>query len=180
MYEKKKKETIKDGFSGTKNGNETSSNETVTANDELRQLIAQFVAEAVKNERASFEKDFEGRIASEREDAQRLASMSAEDRAKVEMERREKDFESERAQYVSERAEFEAAKELAARDLPVSFAKMVANPDREIMIENIDAFKTEYMKAIEAGLSNRLKGTLPRVSREKGNISDPFLNGLGM
>ncbi len=180
MYEKKKKETMKDGFSGGKYGNKTSQNGAAHVNDELKQLIAQLVADAVKSERASFEKEFESRIASEREDAERLASMSAEDRAKVEMERREKDFESERAQYVSERAEFEAAKELAARDLPVSFAKMAANPDRETMIKNIDAFKTEYMKAIEAGLSNRLKGTLPRVSKEKESISDPFLNGLGM
>ena len=36
------------------------------------------------------------------------------------------------------------------------------------------------MKAIEAGLSQRLKGTLPKVSKEKEQVSDPFLNGLGM
>ena len=79
------------------------------------------------------------------------------------MERRQKDFETERQQYVSERAEFEAAKELAAQNLPVNFSKMVADADKETMLENIASFKAEYMKAIEAGLSQRLKGTLPKV-----------------
>ena len=104
-----------------------------------------------------------------------MATMSAEDRAKAEMDKRQKDFENERQQYVSERAEFEAAKELAAQNLPVNFARMVADADKDVMAENIERFKAEYMKAIE-----RLKGVPPKISREKENLTDPFLSGLGM
>ena len=96
------------------------------------------------------------------------------------MDKRQKDFENERQQYVSERAEFEAAKELAAQNLPVNFARMVADADKDVMAENIERFKAEYMKAIESGLSERLKGVPPRISREKENLTDPFLSGLGM
>lgn len=58
---------------------------------------------------------------------------------------------AERAQYVSERNEFEAAKELTAQGLPVVFARFVADGDKEKMLENISVFKAEYLKAIETG-----------------------------
>ena len=162
MDEKKKQ--------GTLNG-DTKNENRGHKNDELKNLIVGYVAEAIKNEKATWEKDFSDRIVSEREDAVKMATMSAEDRAKAE---------NERQQYVSERAEFEAAKELAAQNLPVNFARMVADADKDIMAENIERFKAEYMKAIESGLSERLKGVPPRISREKENLTDPFLSGLGM
>lgn len=176
MYEKTKQET--------KNQKEKQTNKTETVEksegESLKETIAKYVAKAVAEAKASWEKDFETRIVSEREDAARLATMSSEERAREEMERKQKDFESERQQYVSEKSEFEAAKELAAQNLPVNFAKMVADGDKEVMMENIASFKKEYMNAIEEGLSNRLKGTLPRVSKEREHAGDPFLNGLGM
>ena len=133
MDEKKKQGTL-NGDTKNENGGHK--------NDELKNLIARYVAEAIKNEKATWE--------------------------------------NERQQYVSERAEFEAAKELAAQNLPVNFARMVADADKDIMAENIERFKAEYMKAIESGLSERLKGVPPRISREKENLTDPFLSGLGM
>lgn len=145
-------------------------------NKELKAVIEKYIAEA----RESWEAELEERIKSEREDAARLASMSSEERAKVEMEKRQKDFETERQQYICERAEFDAAKELASQDLPVNFARVLANADRNIMLDNISRFKAEYMKAIEAGISQRLRGTLPKVSKNKEQTGDPFLSGLGM
>lgn len=149
-------------------------------NNELEELIVSLVSEAVKNERDVWEKEFEQKIVSEREDAARLATMSADDRAKAEIEKKQKAFETEREQYVSERAEFEAAKELAKQNLPVNFAHMLSDSDREKMLEKIASFKAEYMKAIENALSERLRGTAPRISRREDNVNDPFLNGLGM
>ena len=146
---------------------------------ELKAMIKQYVCEALEDMKQSFGREIETRIAAEREDAAKMASMSSEDRARAEIEKSRKAFESERAEYVSEKAEFEAAKELTAQNLPVTFARFVADGDKDVMLENISAFKTEYLKAIEAGLTDRLKGRLPRVSKEKEQPFDPFLNGLG-
>ncbi len=179
MYEKKNKGTLNKKYPQENEGHKNNDNKG-HENSELKSVIASYVQEALKEAKASWEKDFETRISAEREDAAKLATMSTEERAKVEMERKQKDFENERQLYVTERAEFEAAKELASQNLPVNFAKMVADPDRETMTSNIETFKAEYLKAIEMGLSQRLKGTLPRVSKEKEQMGDPFLNGLGM
>ncbi|MBQ6558271.1 MAG: DUF4355 domain-containing protein, partial [Clostridia bacterium] len=69
---------------------------------------------------------------------------------------------------------------LTAQNLPVTFARFVADGDKDKMLENISIFKAEFLKAIEAGLSERLKGTLPRVSKENEPSADPFLSGLGI
>lgn len=148
--------------------------------NELRELVKSLISEEMENAKEGFKKDFETRVNAEREDAAKLASMSAEERAKFEMDKKQKDFEAERQQYVSERAEFEAAKELAAQNLPVVFAHMVADADKDRMLDNISIFKSEYLKAIEAGLSQRLKGSAPRISKEIPEGIDPFLNGLGI
>lgn len=180
MNERKNKGTLNNDNPKNKEKKDVPENNTENKNDELKSLIAQYVSEALKNERNTWEKDFEARIVSEREEAAKMATMSSEERAKAEMDKREKNFETERQQYMSERAEFEAARELAAQNLPVNFAKMLADNDKEVMLENISTFKAEYMKAIEEGLSHRLKGNLPRVSREKEQAGDPFLSGLGI
>ena len=85
MDEKKKQ--------GTLNG-DTKNENRGHKNDELKNLIVGYVAEAIKNEKATWEKDFSDRIVSEREDAVKMATMSAEDRAKAEMDKRQKDFEN--------------------------------------------------------------------------------------
>lgn len=182
MYEKKNKGTLNKEYSRENEGHkkETPENCEGHKNDDMKSAMMELIAAELEKAKASWAKDLEDRIASEREDAAKLATMSSEERAKVEMDRREKNFESERKLYETERSEFEAAKELATQGLPVNFAKMVADPDVQVMKENIDVFKSEYMKAIEAGLSERLKGTLPRVSTEKEKMGDPFLSGLGM
>lgn len=149
-------------------------------NDELFSVVEMLVGEVLKNEKTKWEQEFSERINYEREDAARLATMSADERARAEIEKKQQAFEAERKQYVSERAEFEAARELASQKLPVNFAAMVANPDREKMAENIALLKAEYMQAIEEGLSQRLRGSSPKISRETDMDFDPFLNGLGI
>ena len=69
MDEKKKQGTL-NGDTKNENGGHK--------NDELKNLIASYVAEAIKNEKATWEKDFSDRIVSEREEAAKMATMSAE------------------------------------------------------------------------------------------------------
>ncbi len=178
MYEKKQG-TLKEQLPKEKSGDKAHGAQN-SENDELKKIVARYVEEAADKLKSEWSKEMAGRIASEREDAARLATMSSEERAKAEMDKRQKDFETERQQYISEKAEFDAAKELAAQNLPVTFARMVADSDKDVMLENISAFKSEYMKAIEAGLSSRLKGSTPKVSTEKEQAGDAFLSGLGM
>lgn len=170
MDEKKKQGTL-NGDTKNENGGHK--------NDELKNLIAGYVAEAIKNEKATWEKDFSDRIVSEREDAAKMATMSAEDRAKAEMDKRQRILKMKDSSMYPKEPEFEAQRNWRLKNLPVNFARMVADADKDIMAENIERFKAEYMKAIESGLSERLKGVPPKISREKENLTDPFLSRFG-
>ncbi len=147
--------------------------------EDVEKLIAEKVDEALKSARAAWDKDNESKIAAERDEAARLASMSAEERAKAELTKRESAFAAEKEKYMSEKMEFEATKALAKEQLPVSFAKILAGRDETATAENIDMFKTEFFKALEQALNDRLKGRTPKTSSVVES-SDPFLTGFGM
>ena len=165
----------KQPFSGKDTGNGKDSYSA----DEVSKLIEQKVNEALKNARAEWDKDNESKIAAERDDAARLASMSAEERARAELTKRESAFAEEKQRYMSEKMEFEATKALAKENLPVTFAKILSGTDADATAENINLFKTEFFKAIEEALNERLKGKTPRTSSVVES-SDPFLSGFGM
>ena len=105
--------------------------------------------------------------------------MSADERARAEMEKKQKAFDEERNQYMSEKMEFEAAKELSKQKLPLTFAKILTGGDMDATIANIETFKEEFLKAIEEALAERLKGSVPKTGTVQKFDSDPFLNGFG-
>ena len=143
--------------------------------EEVRGLIDEHVKEAL----GAAGTEWERRLASEKEEAVKLASMSAEERAQAEMDRRQKAFDDERSRFMSERMEFEAAKELSKQGPSVSFAKMVAGADERETAENVEIFKKEFLRCVEAALADRLKGRTPSIgSAEQSGASDPFLQGL--
>lgn len=88
-------------------------------------------------------------------------------------------FEDERRSYQAEKLEFHAQKALAEEKLPVSFAKLLCGADEAETLENIALFKEEFMKAIEAALSEKLRGTTPRTYTPSQDTFDPFLSGFG-
>lgn len=88
-------------------------------------------------------------------------------------------FEDELRSYQAEKLEFYAQKALAEEKLPVSFAKLLCGADESETLENIALFKEEFMKAIEAALSEKLRGTTPRTYTPSQDTFDPFLSGFG-
>ena len=130
--------------------------------------------------KAQWEKENEEKILSERDDAAKMATMSADERARAEMEKRQKAFDAERSQYMLEKMEFEAGKELAKHNLPLSFAKLLSGNDIDDTISNIDNFKQEFLKAVEAALAERLKGATPKTGNAPAAEYGPFLSGFGL
>lgn len=88
-------------------------------------------------------------------------------------------FEDERRSYQAEKLEFHAQKALAEENLPTSFAKLLCGADEAETLENIALFKEEFMKAVEAALSERLKGVTPKTYTPSQDTFDPFLSGFG-
>lgn len=141
-----------------------------------KEQLEKEIEKAVSEKKSEWEKGLEERLSAERDEAARLATMSADERSREEFDKKQKAFDEERSQYMNERMEFEAAKALSNAGLPISFAKILKGKDTETTAENISIFKEEFLKAVEEEVSDRLKGVTPRT----GTIpaADPFLNGL--
>ena len=159
----KKKNNVKDGA------------EKLYTAEELERAVN----EAVKKAKSDWDTDNEEKIRSERDDAAKLASMSPEERAKAELEKNRKEFDEEKSRYMAEKMEFEAAKKLSENNLPITFAKLLAGKDAAETAANIDNFKNEFLKAVEKGLSEKLKGGSIKTGSGVRTENDPFLNGFG-
>ena len=168
------------GFAGAEEkfgfgADETAADKESYSAEEVAKLVDKRVKEALEGAVAEWER----RLASEKDEAVKLASMSAEERARHEMDKRQKAFDDERSRFMSERMEFEAAKMLGREGLPVTFAKVLAGADADETEENIGEFKKEFLKSVEAALSERLRGKTPRIgAAEQSGGTDPFLQGL--
>ncbi len=86
--------------------------------------------------------------------------------------------ENEKNRYHTERLEFHAKRALSEENLPTSFAKLLCGEDEEETLDNIAGFKEEFLKAIEAAVSRKLRGNTPRTASGYPEY-DPFLNGFG-
>lgn len=151
--------------------------ETYT-HDEVRALIEKEVSEALNSAKLKWDEETKTKMDAVRSDAEKMASLSADERAKAELLKKEDAIKAQREQYMSERMEFEATKALANEKLPLSFAKLLSGKDTEETTGNINLFKTEFLKAIEDALNERLRGKTPKTASYVEE-SDPFLAGFG-
>lgn len=98
---------------------------------------------------------------------ERLAQLSAEDRAKEETAKVERD----RVAFEHDKQVFAATQQLAAAKLPVEFAKQLVGKDAAETTANITAFSTAFKAAVEAGVTERLKGAPPQAGVKPGEAS---------
>ncbi len=130
----------------------------------------------VQQAQQKWQAELETRLKNERDEGARLAKLSAEERAKEEQKKAQEVFEKERQQYQRDKLEFETTKELAQRNLPVSFAKLLAGNDADSTKENIESFQKEWAAALQKEIDNKIKGSAPKTGTE--TEIDAFLSGF--
>ena len=91
-------------------------------------------------------------------EAERLAKMSEEERAKLEMDKLKAEFEAEKTKFQKEKLELEATKILGKEGLPVDFAPLLLGEDADSTHKNITAFKSAFQGAVEKAVEEKLKG----------------------
>ena len=172
-----------EGQGNVQEGAQGAQNDTGTAKTynekEFQSEVDKRVTEALKTAQEKWQTDYDKKIQNERDEAARLAKMSTEERAKAEFDKQKEAFDKERESYNRERLEFECTKQLAAESLPVEFASMLTGTDADVTKSNIETFKSSFMKAVEAAVTERLKGSPPKTQTQTNTETDPFLMGFG-
>ncbi|MED4377977.1 DUF4355 domain-containing protein [Schinkia azotoformans] len=102
-------------------------------------------------------------IEAARSEAEKLAKMTADEKAKYEFEQREKKVEEKEKEIVLRELRAETLNTLSEKNIPQEVIDIVLADNAENTAKNIDAFKSVFDKAVQAAVEARLSGKSPQV-----------------
>ena len=138
--------------------------------DELNKILADRLNSAQKR--------WEKKAADEKAEAERVAKMSAEEKAKHEQEKREREF-AEREAELSRKERTATARDLLAeKGAPAALIGAVDVSSDEAVTTSVEAVVKAFNEAVSAEVAKKLAGAPPK----SGNSvkADPFREGLGI
>jgi serine phosphatase RsbU (regulator of sigma subunit) len=107
------------------------------------------------------ETDHKARLETAVSEAQKLAKMTAEQKAKYESEKRENEL-AEREKELMKRELTASAKELLSqKGLPLALADILSYDDAESCNKSVEAVEKAFSEAVKNGIEERLKGDIP-------------------
>ena len=75
-----------------------------------------------------------------------------------------KEFEAMKKQFEYEQRVNSTSKVLASNNLPIEFADFLVGENEEVTSQRVDLFKDAFNNALEKAITERLRGTTPKVS----------------
>ena len=116
-------------------------------------------------------KDIEAKIEAERKEAEELAKLSEQEKQKKLFEKQVRELEETKKAFEAERLLNETSKQLASKNLPIEFAEMLKGEDAESTFNNINVFEAKFNEALEKMVTERLRGSVPKVATVSGGIT---------
>ena len=155
--------------------NEPQAEKTFTQAD-----VDKIIEKRLARERAKFEEQLKSKVG----EAERLAKLNEEERAREEIRIAQDNLDKMTAEFNKMKSDFEqqqmlaqVAKELSDRNLPIGMAHNLIGKDAEVTKANIDAFENTWKASLEAAIKNEIKNNAssPRLElREgEGQTKDP-------
>ena len=138
--------------------------------DELNKILADRLNSAQKR--------WEKKAADEKAEAERVAKMSAEEKAKHEQEKREREFAEREAELSRKERTVTARDLLAEKGAPAALIGAVDVSSDEAVTNSVEAVVKAFNEAVSAEVAKKLAGAPPK----SGNSAkaDPFREGLGI
>ena len=142
--------------------------------------LDEIIGKRLAKERAKFDEQLKNKVS----EAERLAKLNEDERAKEEIRIAQENLNNMTAEFNKMKAEFEqqqmlaqVTKELNDRGLPIGMANNLLGKDAEATKSNIDAFETTWKASLEAAIKNEIKtnASSPRLDLHngEGQTKDP-------
>ena len=113
-------------------------------------------------ERAKLEREFTEKIKKEREEAERMALLSREEKDKELTSKKMKELEEKERSLVMKENRLLGKEKLQEYGLDSELIDLVANENQEEMFEKIDKLADTIKRGISSGVQEQLKGTPPK------------------
>ena len=141
--------------------------------DELNAILDK----RLKRERDEAEKRTQAAIT----EAQKLAKMSADERAEHERQELQKTLAQRESEITKRELRAEAKSQLSDKGLPVELAEVLPYMDAETTNQALEAVEKVFRLAVEKGVNERLKGQAPKVNSpvpQGDSITDEIYNAM--
>lgn len=154
---------------------DTTKKENVAATENKEKTFTQedidkIIARTIARERKKAEE--------EREEAAKVAKMTAEEKAKHEFEQEKKRFEEERALYLKDKTKMTLERKLMENELDVNLADFLIAEDEDTSLDNLNKFKEIFNSCLEKAVAKRLKGETPKTggfsNKDEGITKEQF------
>lgn len=129
------------------------------------------IAKMISAEKDKWQKEHEADVEEAKNEAAKLAKMSAKEREDAENKKKLDDIAKREANLNRRELEVATKTELVNSDLPESFLDVVIGKDAESTKENIKKVKELFDKEVQAEVTNRLKTDLPKAGSAAGGDS---------
>jgi len=139
---------------------------------EMQSEFDRRVQKSLETAKAKWKSEEEARVQEEK----RLSKLSAEEKAAEELKAAQAKVSALEAEKDAILLKHDTLTELSSRKLPGAFADFLVSKDAESTKKNIDAFETAFRDAVNAAVSEKLKGSAPKAGAAKE--TDPFLAGF--
>lgn len=137
-------------------------NKTYTE-QEFQSEIDRRVTQALKTSQEKWRQEFQQKLEQEKQEAERLAKLSTEEREKAIFQKEREEFEKQKREFERERLTTQTLKTLATEDLPAECCDwiMAGVEKAEDIMTRITAFKKMFSEAVEKRLEERTQTTTP-------------------
>lgn len=160
------------GTDGT--GEENKGNETKTFDDVLRDKSYQSefdkrVAKALETAKSKWETEKATELENAKTEAQKLAKMNADEKAKYAEEKRIAELEKREKEITTRELKAQAYETLAEKNLPKELIETLNFTDAEACNKSIESVEKAFQSAVEKAVNDKLRGGTPPKGGQNNN-----------
>lgn len=144
---------------------ETTQQEQVEQEQELKytdKQVNDIIAKRLAKEQDKWKSEYE----KAKTEAEKLAQMNAQEKAKYEIEKREQELAQRESQIQQRELTAQAKDELTSKGLPIELADILDYTDAESVKESMTSVETVFQQAIEKQVNEKLRGrSVPKTAQ---------------
>lgn len=132
------------------------------------------IAKALETHRKKWEKEFQQKLEEEKREAERLAKLSERERKEEELKKREQELEQRLKELERKELRADTIADLKEKGLSPEFADFLLAENAEKTLENINAFKEAFDKAVNEAVKAKLRQETPPAGGGAITDKNPF------
>ena len=159
-----------DGGSNSEGETEIPNLDELLKNREFQSQFDKRVTQAINTAKSKWKKELE----EEQNEAEKLEKMSDAERERYQLNKDKAAFEKEKAEFAKEQLKNAVGKELMKRGFSAEFSEFLTGTDAATSNANINAFETAFNQAVEAKVTEKMRGDqTPPGEREHADSDAP-------